>query len=261
MTTTQGQNFSYTPSCITLIGSDYTDTLVGLDEVFRIATSPVPAKSEDSPLLQASNCSQPIKKPMARYHRWTKEEDELLSKAVEETTNSMPPFHWKKISNRYFHGIRSPQQCRSRWVRALNPTLTQAKWRQEEDELLLQMRLKEGRTFSEITTHFPGRRVEAVRERYQYHLDPSLRKDPWTKEEKKKLFRLVETRGRQWTHIAMSFPGRSDASCKNTWFNAQQSKRRMELRRQRAETEKNRPDVRSTQSLAQPVQVLYQRPH
>lgn len=223
-----------------LLDPNYTDNLVGLDEVFRIASSPPMAAA--SQLLQpiAPAYSAPVKKPIARYHRWTKEEDELLVKAVKETTNGMPPFHWKKISSDYFHGIRSPQQCRSRWVRALNPSLKHSKWSQEEDSLLFQMRSKEGRTFSDIAIHFPGRRVEAIRERYQYHLDPSLRKDPWTQEEKEKLFRLVKSIGRQWTTIAMHFPGRSDASCKNTWFNAQQSKKRMERRYQKRLAEATR---------------------
>jgi hypothetical protein len=46
--------------------------------------------------------------------RWTREEDALLSKAV-ELENRESRINWKEISIRYFRGTRNSAQCKSRW--------------------------------------------------------------------------------------------------------------------------------------------------
>jgi hypothetical protein len=115
-------------------------------------------------------------------------------------------------------------------LRKLDPNLKDGEWTEAEDALLLTLRRDEELDFGDIAPRLPGRRVESIRDRYQAILDPMLNKKPWKLTEKKALFKLVESVGPKWKAIAPQFPGRSEASCRNTWFNNVQSKQRFKRR-------------------------------
>jgi hypothetical protein len=166
-----------------------------------------------------------------KYLRWSELEDETLKMAILETTKAQPPFPWKKIVQTYFpDGTRTQNQCRSRWMRKLDPNLKGGQWTDAEDALLLTLRRDAKLGFRDIAAQLTGRRVDVIRERYQSFLDPLLRKDPWELAEKAALFEMVESVGPKWKSIAPQFPGRSEASCRNTWFNKVQSEKRSKRR-------------------------------
>ena len=62
------------------------------------------------PLVQR----EPGKAPQ-RYRRWSKDEDNLLLRAVGETGG--PPYSWTLVSANFFDHTRSPLQCKTRWKR------------------------------------------------------------------------------------------------------------------------------------------------
>ena len=115
-------------------------------------------------------------------------------------------------------------------MRVVNPQLKVGAWNDIEDDLIRMLRRDQCMAFAEIAKQIPGRRVESIRDRYQQVLDPDLRKDQWTNAEKALLFELVNHQGHKWKAIVSHFPGRSEASCKNTWFNALQSQKRKHKR-------------------------------
>ena len=192
--------------------------------------------SSATPLLLSPTVASPVRPPTTTrvvhyYQRWSVMEDTLLNDAVMETSGGVAPFRWKRISLDYFKGLRTDIQCRSRWTRAVDPKLKLGHWSDYEDNLIRTLRQDQGMHFRDITKQLPGRRVETIRDRYQQNLDPALCKDQWNNTEKEKLFQLVSRMGHKWIVIATHFPGRSEASCKNTWFNALQSQERRKKRR------------------------------
>lgn len=49
------------------------------------------------------------------------------------------------------------------------------------------------------------------------HLDPAIKKDPWTSTEDAKLLELHQKLGNRWVEFAKELPGRSENSIKNRW--------------------------------------------
>jgi len=109
----------------------------------------------------------------------------------------------------------------------------------------------------EIAGHLPGRVAEQVRERYLNQLDPTLKKTPWTKQERAILAEAQLRIGNKWTKISKLLPGRSENAIKNTWHNAKASRRRAlrrsaveQQRRAMAEQKKRRTGASSTDASA-----------
>jgi len=71
----------------------------------------------------------------------------------------------------------------------------------------------------DIALLLPGRTGDQIRERFRTHLDPSLQKGPWTKDEVEILRTEQERIGNRWTEIACLLPGRSEPAVKNKWYN------------------------------------------
>jgi hypothetical protein len=78
-----------------------------------------------------------------------------------------------------------------------------------------------------IANRLPGRRGEAVRDRYVNVLDPSLIKTPWTDREDEILFHNQSLIGNKWSEIGKLLPGRSENSIKNRFHNRKTTERRM----------------------------------
>jgi myb proto-oncogene protein len=59
---------------------------------------------------------------------------------------------------------------------------------------------------------------KVLRERWQNHLDPKLRKDPWTPEEDCQLFSLIQKYGKRWSKLAKEMSIRNEHQVKNRWL-------------------------------------------
>lgn len=142
---------------------------------------------------------------------WTAQEDRLLANAVAMHGESD---NWKAVA----HCVpeRSNKACRKRWLHSLSPNVKKSAWTPEEDHLLLELYEVYSTKWSVIARHIPGRTDDACSKRYREALDPSLRRDEWSKEEEDRLFDAYSRLPGRWGQVGQELQ-RSGLACRNRW--------------------------------------------
>lgn len=99
---------------------------------------------------------------------WTREEDEIIIKFVNEHGTK----NWKKLAD-ILPG-RLGKQCRERWRNHLDPNVNRSPWTAEEDALLIQLHEKYGNQWVKISEMFNGRSDNCVKNRWNSTLKKQL---------------------------------------------------------------------------------------
>ncbi|KAI9262756.1 Homeodomain-like protein [Sporodiniella umbellata] len=157
------------------------------------------------------------------YSRWTHEEDELLKQAVRIHGSHK----WSLIAAHV--PSRTPMQCSTRWLGALNPNIHKGRWTEEEDNVLRYSVVEyanvtdpEGRLqpipWNKIAERIPNRTGIQCQARWTEALDPYVRKGKWATEEDALLRMGVESFGTCWIRIAETIPGRTQRQCRTRWM-------------------------------------------
>lgn len=103
---------------------------------------------------------------------WTVDEDKVLTDLCTENKN----INWTLISKNLKD--RTPKQCRERWLNQLDPNIHNTSWTTDDDKLLVELHEEFGNRWSLISSRFPGRSENAIKNRWYSSIGKRLRQDP-----------------------------------------------------------------------------------
>jgi hypothetical protein len=179
----------------------------------RSITAEVNVMLPSSPLTLQPTTPQEDELPVAKRPRlqtgntetkgkWSPKEDALLTEAVQKYGKK-----WVPVAA-LVPGRTNPQ-CRSRWLRHLDPAnMKKGRWTPEEDEILAEAVRKLGTDFTAVAALIPGRTNERCRDRWFR----------WTPEEDAILIEAVGKLGKDFTAVAALIPGRTSEKCRDRWI-------------------------------------------
>ena len=142
---------------------------------------------------------------------WSNEDDALLRNAIQLHGEQS----WTFISKTYFKGERSSSQCKSRWQKCIDPRIKKGKWSEEEDRILIECMNNGIIGWTEMAKRVPGRQGKQIKERWNNHLCPSIKKEEWSEEEIQTLLSIHRQVGNKWAIIKQHLPGRTEHGIKN----------------------------------------------
>ena len=93
--------------------------------------------------------------------QWTKDEDDLLRKAV----NSFGDKNWDDIAKEV--PGRNARQCKERYTNNLDPTICKEKWTEEEDKAIIDLVEKIGKRWTQISVTLCGRPANSIKNRWK----------------------------------------------------------------------------------------------
>jgi hypothetical protein len=183
------------------------------------------ATPDDTVVVVPSHASLPndeldpiaLVSPVQTKKKWTSEEDAILTEAVHQRHGRS----WLPIAE-LLPG-RTSRQCRSRWMRQLDPNNSnKGEWTREEDIMLIRAVGKLGKNFIAVAALIPGRTNERCRDRWVRNLNFStgqeIGKGKWSLEEDVKLIEAVQRFGKNWVPVAALVYTRSNSQCRQRWL-------------------------------------------
>jgi hypothetical protein len=182
-------------------------------EVNLVSPPPTPPQNEDLPVAKRQRLWASTSEYQEYKGKWSPKEDALLTEAVQKYGRK-----WVPVAA-VVPGRTNPQ-CRSRWLRHLDPASgKKGRWTPEEDAILIEAVRKLGTDFTAVASLIPGRTNERCRDRWFR----------WTPEEDAILIEAVGKLGKDFTVVAALIPGRTREKCregheKGTWTRAEDAK-------------------------------------
>jgi hypothetical protein len=188
-----------------------TDSLTTASPSNIVPVAPRDAVAVSSPLQRTEAPHQ------ASRRSWSAEEDAKLIDAVKKCGK-----YW--VAAAALVPGRTNEQCRARWVEALDPNITpkMGKWTAEEDAKMMDAVTKYGKNWVVVAALVSGRNRGDCSARWANHLAPSAnhtnrQMGRWTAEEDAKLMDAVTTYGKDWDAVTALVPGRRNFQCRQRW--------------------------------------------
>mmetsp|Transcript_11792 Transcript_11792/g.17508 ORF Transcript_11792/g.17508 Transcript_11792/m.17508 type:complete len:234 (+) Transcript_11792:186-887(+) len=112
-----------------------------------------------------------------------------------------------------------------------NRKFTKGTWTKAEDQQLMEIVREMGpKRWSTIAEKLEGRIGKQCRERWYNHLDPTIKKTPWTEKEIDILIQEQKRLGNKWAEISKALEGRPNNQCKNQ-FNSIMNKKNKKIKK------------------------------